>query len=139
MFSNNQSGLEPSSYIGRSCCGAHIFCACLYVCTSTSALGREGQLSFIAGPLDVLKIRLQSQVIKPGEIPKYHGTVSGLQIIWKEEGIRGLFRGLGATTIAYIADRAIWFATYNHLKEMMAKAAGELMPELFFVNVLDYS
>ncbi|KAJ3186573.1 hypothetical protein HDU85_007393 [Gaertneriomyces sp. JEL0708] len=80
--------------------------------------------SVLVCPLDVLKIRMQNQVHQPGVTPKYHGTGSGLRIIWKEERIRGMFRGLSATTIAYIADRAIWFGAYNRLKNFLAKAAG---------------
>ncbi|TPX57949.1 hypothetical protein SpCBS45565_g06598 [Spizellomyces sp. 'palustris'] len=80
--------------------------------------------SVLVCPLDVLKIRLQNQIVKPGQVAKYRGTISGLEIIWREEGLRGLFRGLGATTVAYIADRAIWFASYNRIKETLAKAAG---------------
>ncbi|TPX57606.1 hypothetical protein PhCBS80983_g03746 [Powellomyces hirtus] len=91
----------------------------------TAAGAAAGLLSSVlVCPLDVLKIRIQNQVHKNGVVPKYHGTISGVQIIWKEEGIRGLFRGLGTTTIAYIADRALWFAAYNRIKTTLATSAG---------------
>ncbi|KAJ3002692.1 hypothetical protein HKX48_002150, partial [Thoreauomyces humboldtii] len=91
----------------------------------TAAGAAAGLLSSVlVCPLDVLKIRIQNQVYRKGVVQKYRGTVSGLQIIWREEGIRGLYRGLGTTTIAYIFDRAIWFGTYSRLKETMANAAG---------------
>ena len=77
------------------------------------------------GPLDVVKVRLQNQGPVPkGQQPKSHGTYQTLTLIHNEEGVRGLFRGLGVTTIAYIMDRAIWFAAYNYIKRGMAKSAG---------------
>ena len=55
-------------------------------------------------PLDVVKIRLQNQsaVVKdlPGHLPAKKGTFSMLGLISKEEGVRGLFRGISATTVA---------------------------------------
>ncbi|KAJ3156980.1 hypothetical protein HDU89_002389 [Geranomyces variabilis] len=80
--------------------------------------------SFLVCPLDVLKIRMQNQSHKPGITPKYRGTLQGVQTIWREERLRGLFKGLGTTTIAYIADRALWFAAYNQIKESLAHTAG---------------
>lgn len=73
--------------------------------------------AIIVCPLDVLKLRIQSQSTPKGGIPKYKGTFSGLRLIWKEEGIRGLFRGLPITCMSYIADRAIWFGCYHRFTQ----------------------
>ncbi|KAI8817414.1 mitochondrial carrier domain-containing protein [Fimicolochytrium jonesii] len=95
------------------------------VIRSTVSGAAAGLLSSVlVCPLDVLKIRIQNQRHQSGVSPKYTGTVQGVKLIWNEEGVRGLFRGLGTTTIAYIADRAIWFAAYNQLKDRLAAAAG---------------
>jgi solute carrier family 25 folate transporter 32 len=47
-----------------------------------------------------------------------------LGLISKEEGLRGLFRGISATTIAYILDRGIWFPAYQSLKTVFVDKFG---------------
>ncbi len=49
-------------------------------------------------PTDVVMQRLQIQ--GPGVV-KYHGVGHAVAHIWQHEGIRGLFRGLGASIIAF--------------------------------------
>lgn len=51
--------------------------------------------------------------------------VNALYTIWKEEGFRkGWYRGLRATTAAYIVDRSIWFPTYHSMKSVFARGFG---------------
>ncbi|KAI9106098.1 mitochondrial carrier domain-containing protein [Phlyctochytrium arcticum] len=80
--------------------------------------------SVLVCPLDVVKIRIQNEILQPGQKGEYGGPFLGLSKIRREEGTRGLFRGLGTTTIAYIADRALWFTSYNRIKEHLAISAG---------------
>ena len=61
--------------------------------------GLAGSVSrFVVGPLDVVKIRLQVQLepvaeaVKGGQ-GKYRGMWHALRTIFREEGVRGLFRG----------------------------------------------
>jgi solute carrier family 25 folate transporter 32 len=50
------------------------------------------------------------------------GTLSR---IWSEEGIRGLYRGLGPTIFGYLPTWAIYFTMYDYCKERMGKHIGK--------------
>jgi len=67
--------------------------------------------SLITCPLDVVKTRLQAQIntmkgehpglgVPSGEL--YKGIASSLRRIWVEEGLRGLYRGLGPVMVGYL-------------------------------------
>ncbi|KAI9303406.1 mitochondrial carrier domain-containing protein [Cunninghamella echinulata] len=80
--------------------------------------------SIVVVPLDVVKTRLQNQGKgKPGVL-LYHGTTGTLSRIWKEEGIRGLYRGLGPTIFGYLPTWAIYFTAYDYCKAQWAKDLG---------------
>lgn len=80
-------------------------------------------------PLDVAKTRLQAQggfrsfarsanpESKVGL--KYSGVVGTLRTIWLEEGIRGLYRGLGPIVIGYIPTWTIYFTLYEKTKRKL--------------------
>ncbi|KAK7431773.1 hypothetical protein QQZ08_001713 [Neonectria magnoliae] len=75
-------------------------------------------------PLDVIKTKLQAQggylpVDKGRHVghPKmYNGLVGTARVIWREEGIRGLYRGLGPIVMGYLPTWAVWFTVYNKSK-----------------------
>lgn len=80
--------------------------------------------SIVTCPLDVAKTRLQNQgIAKPGE-KLYKGTVGTLSRIWQEEGIRGLYRGLGPTILGYLPTWAIYFTAYDYCKSHWADELG---------------
>ncbi|KAI8893215.1 mitochondrial carrier domain-containing protein [Globomyces pollinis-pini] len=72
-------------------------------------------------PVDVVKTRLQSldEALKP----KYKNTFNGLRLIAREEGVRVLFAGMGATAIrAFPTNAATFYAvatTRNFLHEQL--------------------
>jgi len=45
--------------------------------------------------------------------------------IWSEEGIRGLYRGLGPTIFGYLPTWAIYFTAYDYFKDLVAKQTGK--------------
>jgi solute carrier family 25 folate transporter 32 len=51
--------------------------------------------------------------------------VGTLSRIWKEEGIRGLYRGLGPTIFGYLPTWAIYFTAYDYCKARMGKQIGK--------------
>ncbi|KAF5005187.1 hypothetical protein FDECE_8360 [Fusarium decemcellulare] len=75
-------------------------------------------------PLDVIKTKLQAQggyaALNQGRHvghPKlYNGLVGSARVIWREEGIRGLYRGLGPIVMGYLPTWAVWFTVYNESK-----------------------
>ncbi|KAI2625847.1 mitochondrial carrier [Hypoxylon sp. NC1633] len=79
-------------------------------------------------PLDVIKTKLQAQggfapVDKGryvGHRKVYSGLVGTARVIWKEEGLRGMYRGLGPIILGYLPTWAVWFTVYNKSKVFMA-------------------
>jgi len=80
-------------------------------------------------PLDVIKTKLQAQggfagVQKGRHVghPKvYKGLMGTGSVIWREEGLRGMYRGLGPIIMGYLPTWAVWFTVYNKSKKWMAQ------------------
>ncbi|KAJ2990349.1 hypothetical protein NUW58_g2993 [Xylaria curta] len=105
-----------------------------------AARASESQFNALAGavggftsgvvtcPLDVIKTKLQAQggflPVSKGRHVGHHKVYSGLigtgGAIWREEGIRGLYRGLGPIVMGYLPTWAVWFTVYNRSKRYMA-------------------
>ena len=105
--------------------------------------------AFVTCPMDVVKTRLQSQSIpkhsnppniiiqsilmsangngQPSKYAPYKGTVPSLRRIFREEGIKGLYRGLVPTLIGYLPAHAIYFSVYTTSKTVL----GARFPDLF--------
>ena len=52
-----------------------------------------------AQPTDVVKIRMQADVRKPGEAARYRGVVHAYRDIAVKEGMAGLYKGEGRQTM----------------------------------------
>lgn len=84
-------------------------------------------------PLDVIKTKLQAQggfvpVSKGrhvGHHKVYEGLIGTARVIWKDEGIRGMYRGLGPIILGYLPTWAVWFTVYTKSKEIMAENQGK--------------
>lgn len=80
-------------------------------------------------PLDVIKTKLQAQggfaaMQKARGVTHarvYKGLVGTASVIWREEGIRGMYRGLGPIIMGYLPTWAVWFTVYNKSKIWMAE------------------
>lgn len=78
-------------------------------------------------PLDVIKTKLQAQggfrAAQAAQhnlaLPKaiYKGMLGTGRVIWKEDGLRGLYRGLGPIILGYLPTWAVWFTVYGKSKE----------------------
>lgn len=68
-------------------------------------------------PLDVISSRLMLQS-PAGELTQRHykGGMNALVSIFSQEGIRGLYRGYGASIITYAPTSACWWLTYGTIK-----------------------
>ncbi|KAK4188047.1 mitochondrial carrier domain-containing protein [Podospora australis] len=85
-------------------------------------------------PLDVIKTKLQAQrslnkkvqqeLAQAGQAGHerriYKGLIGTGKIIWTEEGLRGMYRGLGPIIMGYLPTWAVWFTVYNKSKEYLA-------------------
>lgn len=102
-----------------------------------AARASESQFNAIAGalggftsgvvtcPLDVIKTKLQAQgaiaaanKVAPQRV--YSGLIGTASVIWREEGIRGMYRGLGPIVLGYLPTWAVWFTVYNKSKVYLA-------------------
>ncbi|KAJ8091379.1 hypothetical protein PM082_015097 [Marasmius tenuissimus] len=80
-----------------------------------------GGLGGIAGnPADILLVRMTSDPIKPPEKRyNYSNAISGLVSLVKEEGVKGLTRGIGPNTARAILMTASQVGSYDLFKETL--------------------
>lgn len=67
----------------------------------------------VNNPLDVVKTRMQKQVVTPGKTPKYTGLVQSCVVIAKEEGYPALWKGITPRLLRIMPGQAITFMTYE--------------------------
>lgn len=80
-----------------------------------AAAGAGGALSFILGPTELIKCRMQSGDVEGRVRPRT--ALECVRGIVAREGLPGLARGLGATMAREVPGNAIYFTTYVALKE----------------------
>jgi solute carrier family 25 folate transporter 32 len=98
-------------------------------------------------PLDVIKTKLQAQggfraqqatpVRGPGTVV-YQGMLGTARVIWREDGLRGMYRGLGPIILGYLPTWAVWFTVYGKSKEFFAKHNGMVGEVLIDMLMLTY-
>ena len=57
----------------------------------------------------------------------YNGLFGTASVIWREEGIRGMYRGLGPIVLGYLPTWAVWFTVYNKSKVWMGQYSGKCL------------
>ena len=92
-------------------------------------------MTAITAPFERVKVLLQIQgqkELKPGEKPKYNGGVDVVRQLYKEGGIRSVFRGSAMTLARDGPGSAAYFAVYEYVKRSLSpkdangNATGEL-------------
>lgn len=79
-----------------------------------------GVASTLAGhPFDTIKVRLQTQSVGPGIVPRYSGPLDCLRTIIKEESFRGLFKGIVAPLGTRAIINALGFASFGMTLEAL--------------------
>jgi solute carrier family 25 citrate transporter 1 len=73
-------------------------------------------------PLDVVKTRLQKQVVSAGKAPKYTGLMQSCILIAKEEGVLALWKGMTPRLMRIMPGQAITFMTYEAVSSRMNQA-----------------
>jgi solute carrier family 25 citrate transporter 1 len=78
-----------------------------------------GMGPLVNNPLDVVKTRLQKQVVHPGKTPKYTGLLQSCVLIAKEEGLLALWKGITPRLLRIMPGQAITFMTYEAVSAQM--------------------
>ena len=86
----------------------------------------------VSCPLDVIKTKLQAQggfQARQGgselATAAYRGVQGTAAMIWKEDGVRGLYRGLGPMLLGYIPTWAIYLTVYNKTQAYFRTKTGK--------------
>jgi len=93
-------------------------------------IGMAGALSgvfttAIMVPGDRIKVMLQ---VQDGSQKKYSGPIDVAKKVFQEAGIRGLYKGTGATLLRDVPGSYAYFAAYEYSKRSLATADGKLNP-----------
>ncbi|KDQ11095.1 hypothetical protein BOTBODRAFT_163124 [Botryobasidium botryosum FD-172 SS1] len=76
--------------------------------------------SIVTCPLDVIKTKLQAQRTAHG-MSEYMGALGTTKYILQNNGLRGLYRGLGPTFLGYLPTWAIYFTLYDGIKNQLVE------------------
>lgn len=96
-------------------------------------------------PLDVIKTKLQAQggfraaqnnLLLPPKAAVYNGMLGTGRVILSEEGIRGLYRGLGPIILGYLPTWAVWFTVYGKSKAYLSTTSSMCWPH--FHHLMGY-
>ncbi|GJN66998.1 carnitine/acyl carnitine carrier [Purpureocillium lilacinum] len=103
---------------------------------STAGFLSAVPMTAITAPFERVKVILQVQGQKklaPGEKPKYNGGLDVVRQLYREGGLRSVFRGSAATLARDGPGSAAYFAAYEYIKRAMSprdpvtgKPTGEL-------------
>lgn len=80
-----------------------------------------GMGPLVNNPLDVVKTRMQKQVIRPGIEPKYKSLMQSCVVIAKEEGTLALWKGITPRLMRIMPGQAITFMTYEAVSKQMER------------------
>ncbi|KAK2749384.1 carnitine transporter [Myotisia sp. PD_48] len=92
-------------------------------------------MTLITAPFERVKVLLQIQgqkTLAPGEKPKYSGGVDVVRQLYKEGGVRSVFRGSAITLARDGPGSAAYFAVYEYVKRSLTPkdANGNVTGEL---------
>lgn len=65
---------------------------------------------------------------------KYHSFWQTLGLVWKEEGMRGVYRGLATQLVRQIPNTAIMMATYEAVVYCLSKTLSQQGSDFFSEN-----
>lgn len=111
-----QSTQIPKAYISPICGAGAGFASGIVTC-----------------PLDVIKTKLQAQggfAMRNNNGPYsqsarlYKGVLGTGRVIWQEEGIRGMYRGLGPMLMGYLPTWAVYLTVYENTREFWYDQCG---------------
>uniref|UniRef100_A0A182Q4N7 Mitochondrial carnitine/acylcarnitine carrier protein n=1 Tax=Anopheles farauti TaxID=69004 RepID=A0A182Q4N7_9DIPT len=71
--------------------------------------------SFVCSPMELIKTRLQLQDNLPRAAERFSGPLDCTRAIWRREGMRGIFRGLGITAARDAPGFSSYFVAYEYM------------------------
>lgn len=80
-----------------------------------SGMLARGIVGFITMPITIIKVRFESNMYH------YSSIAEATQIIWKHEGLKGFFRGVGATCLRDAPYAGLYVSFYEQLKISLPK------------------
>ena len=98
-------------------------------------------MTAITAPFERVKVILQTQdqkKLEPGQKPKYSGGLDVVRQLYREGGVRSVFRGSVATLARDGPGSAAYFAAYEYIKRELSpkdKLTGRPTGELSLVAV----
>ncbi|KAK7407517.1 hypothetical protein VNO78_09470 [Psophocarpus tetragonolobus] len=92
------------------------------ICNAAAGASAGAIAATFVCPLDVIKTRLQVHGLPHGQ--KGSVIVTSLQNILRNEGLRGMYRGLSPTILALLPNWAVYFTSYEQLKGMLRSHDG---------------
>ncbi|KAF2077378.1 hypothetical protein CYY_001306 [Polysphondylium violaceum] len=102
-----------------------------------------GSIDLMMYPLDVIRTRLQVQgsISIQQKFPHYTGTFDGLKKLYTNEGFKGYYKGFLTSEVGYLSSRAIYFGTYEVLKQSFQKFTNqshldESSEQLFMITTI---
>ncbi|KAJ1330591.1 hypothetical protein BSLG_009043 [Batrachochytrium salamandrivorans] len=104
---------------------SHDRCNKLHLCLSALHAGLLS--TSITNPIWVVRARIMTQHAKPGPSSLYHytSTLDGLVTIFRKEGWRALYKGLGPSIVG-VSHVAIQFPLYEKLKLVLKDSDGQI-------------
>lgn len=90
-------------------------------------------------PLDVIKTRLQAQGSwRPrhqGRASRvvYQGLLGTARVIWSQDGVRGMYRGLGPMLLGYVPTWAVYMSVYDWSKDFFYTRMGLLLEKVLWI------
>ncbi|KAL0958170.1 hypothetical protein HGRIS_000333 [Hohenbuehelia grisea] len=72
-------------------------------------------------PFDLAKVRLQAQLLGPPSNLRFSGPLDCLNQTWREEGVRGLYRGLPVPIAGTMAETAVLFFAYSSFQNAIRR------------------
>jgi len=92
--------------------------------TLSGTVAGMAQLS-VGHPFDTVKVRLQTQPTPlPGQLPKFAGAMDCVLKTIKEEGVKGLYKGMGPPLVTVALFNAILFNAYGQAKALLGDPTG---------------
>lgn len=87
----------------------------------------------VVHPIDTVRTRLMTQ---HAHQQQYNSATHALRTIFKQEGVKGLYKGFSAVAVGTIPGHALYFAGYEGSKKYLNQLIGETRDSNFAVHLV---